>query len=195
MGTRHLIAVYSGGDYKVAQYGQWDGYPDGVGADVLKFAQSISNPYFRSVFRDKVEKCRWITQDEIDERNARIRSGEIEDWTKEWPELSRDTSEKVLGMINDSDDGLALKNDIEFAADSLFCEWAYVLDLDKGTFEVYEGFNKDKPLEMEDRFFFLKDKERKGYYGVKLRKAYRLDDLPAVADFKKEFSEDEEGDG
>jgi hypothetical protein len=127
--------------------------------------------------------------------NVRIRNGEAGDLIKERPELSRDTSEKVLGMINESDDGLALKNDLEFAADSLFCEWAYVLDLDKGTFEVYEGFNKDKPLTPDDRFFFLKDKEANGYYGVKLLKSYRLDDLPAVADFKKEFSEDEEGDG
>ena len=195
MGTRHLIAVYSDGEYKVAQYGQWDGYPDGVGVEVLKFAQSISNPYFRSVFKDKVAKCRWITEDEINERNTRIRNGEIKFWEQEWPELSRDTSYEVLQMINDSDEGLALKNDIDFAADGLFCEWAYVLDLDKGTFEVFEGFNKDKPLEPEDRFFFLKDKEENGYYGVKLKKAYRLDDLPAVADFKKEFSEDEEGDG
>lgn len=28
MGTRHLTAVVIDGDYKVAQYGQWDGYPE-----------------------------------------------------------------------------------------------------------------------------------------------------------------------
>ena len=37
MGTRHLICVVSDGDYKVAQYGQWDGYPSGQGAAILEF--------------------------------------------------------------------------------------------------------------------------------------------------------------
>ena len=31
MGTRNLTAVYLDGQYKVAQYGQWDGYPEGQG--------------------------------------------------------------------------------------------------------------------------------------------------------------------
>lgn len=27
MGTRHLILVFYKGAYRIAQYGQWDGYP------------------------------------------------------------------------------------------------------------------------------------------------------------------------
>ena len=41
MGTRHLIAVQLDGEYKIAQYGQWDGYPDGKGIDVLHFLTDI----------------------------------------------------------------------------------------------------------------------------------------------------------
>ncbi|MHC5949058.1 hypothetical protein ACVXZ3_04645 [Providencia hangzhouensis] len=37
MGTRHLICVAKDGDYKVAQYGQWDGYPSGQGLTLLTF--------------------------------------------------------------------------------------------------------------------------------------------------------------
>lgn len=37
MGTRNLTAVYLDGQYKVAQYGQWDGYPEGQGITVLTF--------------------------------------------------------------------------------------------------------------------------------------------------------------
>ena len=29
MGTRHLTAVVLNGDFKVAQYGQWDGFTNG----------------------------------------------------------------------------------------------------------------------------------------------------------------------
>ena len=91
MGTRHLTAVYCDGEYKIAQYGQWDGYPSGAGTDVLMFAQRISDPYNRNEFREKVRKCRWITDEEIAERNNRIREEDIQDWRKVWPELSRDT--------------------------------------------------------------------------------------------------------
>ena len=37
MGTRNLTAVYIDGEYKVAQYGQWDGYPEGQGMTALTF--------------------------------------------------------------------------------------------------------------------------------------------------------------
>ena len=37
MGTRHMIAVVNNGKYRVAQYGQWDGYPSGQGVGVLGF--------------------------------------------------------------------------------------------------------------------------------------------------------------
>jgi len=37
MGTRNLTMVISDGKTKIAQYGQWDGYPSGQGADILAF--------------------------------------------------------------------------------------------------------------------------------------------------------------
>jgi hypothetical protein len=42
MGTRHLICVYLNNNCKVANYGQWDGYPGGQGLDCLKFLRSKS---------------------------------------------------------------------------------------------------------------------------------------------------------
>ena len=191
MGTRNLTAVYCDGEYKVAQYGQWDGYPSGAGADVLAFAQRIADPFTRNEFRDKVRKCKWITSEEIDKINAAIKKNEVKSWEKIWPELSRDTGAGVLDLIMEAG-GLSLQNSMGFAADSLFCEWAWVIDLDKGTFEGYRGFNKDTPLTENDRFFFLRDNEDGGYYGVRLVKEYRLDDLPAKPDFLNDFGDGEE---
>ena len=40
MGTRNLTMVIDKrGDLKVAQYGQWDGYPEGWGVEILNFAR------------------------------------------------------------------------------------------------------------------------------------------------------------
>lgn len=42
MGTRHLIAVCIDGKYPIAQYGQFDGYPEGAGVDILNILRTIS---------------------------------------------------------------------------------------------------------------------------------------------------------
>ena len=48
MGTRYLTAVYLDGEYKVAQFGAQDGYPQIGGAEVLRFARSIASPTARA---------------------------------------------------------------------------------------------------------------------------------------------------
>lgn len=40
MGTRNLTMVMVDGVYKVAQYGQWDGYPSGQGITVFIFSRN-----------------------------------------------------------------------------------------------------------------------------------------------------------
>lgn len=40
MGTRNLTMVQFNNEIKVAQYGQWDGEPDGQGATVLEFCSN-----------------------------------------------------------------------------------------------------------------------------------------------------------
>ena len=48
MGTRHLIGVITGGRYKVAQYGQWDGYiKGGQGEAVLEFLKTVDLDIFK----------------------------------------------------------------------------------------------------------------------------------------------------
>ena len=43
MGTRHLIIVWYKGKYRIAQYGQWDGYPSGQGLRVLRFLKNFTD--------------------------------------------------------------------------------------------------------------------------------------------------------
>lgn len=88
-----------------------------------------------------------------------------------------------------------LENRLSFAADSLFCEWGYVIDLDKNTFEIYQGFNED-PLSDNERFYFLEEESKKEwregytqYHPIKFVIAYNLDDLPEEKDFLDEISE------
>lgn len=55
MGTRNLTAVYLDGQYKVAQYGQWDGYPEGQGITVLTFLRDkMDLELFKEAFTSPV---------------------------------------------------------------------------------------------------------------------------------------------
>lgn len=201
MGTRHLTCVFLDGEYKVAQYGQWDGYPSGQGTTCLWFARSLSNSKRLERFKNAVRSCRFATAEEIYEINDKIKKENIKNWPELYPTLSRDTCAEILNVIYDSDtDDILLNDDLDFAADSLFCEWLWLIDLDRGVLEGYRGFNRE-PLTESDRFYFLMGKVPKHYsaieekyYPVKLAGSWDLDELPDDETFCKtlEPEEDEE---
>lgn len=190
MGTRNLTIVHKNGEYKVAQYGQWDGYPEGLGATLLKFLQSVN----MDAFRNAIDNISFYTQEdlkEIDKRIADMR--EIlpnYTWQKDYSHLSRDCGGDILNQIVFK--GVTkVKNDIEFAADSLFCEWAYVVDLDTNKFEVYKGFNEEK-LNSDERFYYLEEKSEGNYHPVRFIKSYDIDELPDEKTFISELTPDDE---
>lgn len=183
MGTRHLICVVKDNEYKLAQYGQWDGYPEGRGVNILTFLRDFD----RDVFEKNVAGLSWAIGSDLD----KIVEKHPDDWAKVYPQFSRDCGSDVLYIIQNNAT-LLVKNDIEFAADSLFCEYAYVIDLDKNTFEVYEGFNHT-PLTEDDRFFSLQEHGTE-YKPITLSIVYNLNDLPTEDEFLEYFKpkDDEE---
>ncbi len=195
MGTRNLTLVKKNNKYPVAQYGQWDGYPSGQGLTVLNFLKSWN----RDEFEKNLDKTSFITDEDAKEMNENLeKTGkEIEEL---YPALSRNTAAKVLQMIQDSPEGLKLSSSLNFAADSLFCEWAYLIDLDRNILGVYEGFNKE-PLNESDHFYFLQNSKEAGdekmgkdYFPVKLKASYSLSELPEQEEFleTEKNEEDEE---
>lgn len=168
MGTRSLIAVFHNGEYKVAQYAQWDGYPSGQGVGVLSFLSKQENI---RLLKEKLSKCRFLEFEGRDKKFA-------EDYNKNSPKYMSDPDNRTaeqkhwfysyktrdLGcdilknIANSNDDEILLINSIDFADDSVFCEWCYVIDLDKNSFEVFEGFNKDQLKKQKD-FILVNFKE------------------------------------
>ena len=195
MGTRNLTAVYLDGEYKIAQYGQWDGYPEGQGMTALNFLRSMDEEKFKSALRNSS----FISEDELMALwkqygaydNGMISLYDAARMDRDYPQFSRDTGADILYMVQNHPEGLKLQNSISFAADGLFCEWAWVVDLDKRTFEGYKGFGS-KPLTEQDRFYFLKDLEENGYSGVRLVAEWSIDELPSDEDFLAAFKEDDE---
>lgn len=199
MGTRNLTMVISNGETKIAQYGQWDGYPEGQGKTALEFLRGVDLDKFRT----RVESLRWLTKEEGEEID-KLPDGL---WQKMHPYLSRDRGADILNLVmynkyTSSRDTVLFGGEIiglvdqsSFAADSLSNEWTYVIDLDKNTFEVYQGFNTE-PVKEGERFYNLKDAYKASsatYYAVKHLKTYSLSELPTyeqfIADFTKEEAE------
>lgn len=192
MGTRGLTAVFVDGTYKIANYGQWDHYPSNQGAKALSFLRSLDSER-RAAFAEKCRAVRALTPAEIDGLGA--------GWRETHPQLSRDHGAEILRVVNDAPPGLPLVVNIDdLASDSLMIEWGYVVDLDKGTFEVYRGFNT-APVPDGERFAHYnvtRPPERSysgtSYYALRHVVTFALDALPDEDAFVRaaEPAEDED---
>lgn len=181
MGTRHLICVVRNGEFKVAQYGQWDGYLSGQGQDVLDFLLKRCNP---ERFRQQVDRVHHISEPEYEalwkaagaDGGPTVSMDVAEKFKRENFHLHRDCGAKILDYIQDAEHPVCQLS-TDFAGDSLMCEWAYVIDLDTDTLEVYKGFNKE-PVPSGERFAdFPKEKDTSDYYPIRLARIFKLSEL------------------
>lgn len=163
MGTRNLTLIKKDGEYRLAKYCQWDGYYEGQGKTISEFLRKEGNI---EKLRKRADDLTFISEDELRSRWASVGANPdsntvsfevAERFDEQWPELSRDTGGDILEMIVESEGEFATKNDLNFAADSLFCEYAYCIDFDDNTFSWYHGFNQT-PLAENERFYFLNEK-------------------------------------
>jgi len=187
VGTRNLTAVMSDGEYRIAQYGQWDGHPESSGVTVLDFCRKrLRAPKGQQHFRNQLSLCRFLT----DKEQRALPS----DWKDRHPQLSRDMGADILEFVASAKDNVVLINTIDFAGDSVSCEWAYVIDLDKGTLEVFKGFNTDAS-KVAERFKSQPiEPTRSGrqYYQVSAVAGFALGNLPTTAEFLAAVGRDEE---
>jgi hypothetical protein len=145
MSTRGLLVVIHDGEPEVAQYSHFDSYPDGPGRDAVDF---ILHKMEKEKFRAALRECRYdeIDTDYEDDFLLKVQNGALR----------------------------TLENSYWFAGNALFCEWAYVIDMDKEVFEVYKGFNHS-PVPARERFSGLPHDD--GYYPVKMVREYPFSEL------------------
>ena len=182
MGTRNVIAVFMDGKYKVAQYSQWDGYPEGQGMSVLKF---LKEEFVEHKFRTNLKNLKMVsTYEEREALNTLYRDNLP-------PEFDRDTGSNILKLIQNGEvkSGFLI-NRIGFVSQG-DCEWVWLIDLNTRTFEAYKGWNEE-PLNPFDRFYFLGNYQDGDYCPAKCVHKWLLSDLPSEKDFLSAFEKDEE---
>jgi hypothetical protein len=147
----------------VAQYGNYDGYPEGQGVALVKFLQ---RPMSIQQLKDGLEHTYEPPESEVLEAQGQISNlrglekvawmafvrlrdplltAEIMEFLR--PSLHGDTGADILEVIAKArvDEKVPVQLQLSFANDGLFCEWAYIVDLDAEVLEVFGGAVKKKP--------------------------------------------------
>ena len=135
MGTRNLTKVIdSTGRTRVAQYGQWDGYPEYTGKRILEF---ISEYKMLNKIEMALRKVHFISDEEMKsfyegydmDENGLWSFDEAERFGVVYPSLIRDTGCDILKVIVYSNGyTLPLRDESDFENDDLFCEGVYTLN-------------------------------------------------------------------
>jgi hypothetical protein len=135
MGTRNLTKVIDkDGIVRVAQYGQWDGYPSGQGVNALVHA------YNHEAIEKGLGRVRWATQEELDAIYSQYAemnyfgTDDSKNFGLLYPNLTRDTCADILGVVAWSVGEVLLVDESEFEKDELFCEGVYTIDFQKRKF-------------------------------------------------------------
>lgn len=141
MGTRGLYGLRKNGIDKTS-YNHFDSYPNGLGRDILGFIKNHSakemNTFYDRIIMvneqtepttQEIENC--ITNQSV---NLDVSSRSFNDWYCLLRNLQGDLNALYECKAAYMTDGH------EFIKDSLFCEYAYIINLDTNKLEFYEGF-------------------------------------------------------
>ena len=164
MGTRGAYGFRIKEQDKVT-YNHFDSYPECLGRNMLQYISHTSLPRMRRAANRivLVEQDSKPSPELIEKYKDFADLGVSRRTLTEWYCLLR----KAQGNLFPYNQNLRHMIDSHaFLADSLFCEWAYIIDLDNSQFEVYRGFNQDPNA--PGRFAASSIPDSNGYYGVAL---------------------------
>jgi len=199
MGTRNLTMVIKNDKPLIAQYGQWDGYPDGQGKTFLNFISNVDLESFVEKLKNKVRffngrdlKEEMEFSKSIGSNSGMLDMNQAELYNEKYPYLSRDIGAEILEKIyNSNDDDILLNDSSSFGYDTVFCEWAYILNLDTEEMEIYCSYEsyKNNVYDLKDNWFH---RNKGNYYHsegyVDLIKKFHLRDLPTTEYFIEYFN-------
>lgn len=148
MGTRGLNGFISQGETK-ASYNHFDSYPENLGKDMLLFILRVNKEKGWDKLTKKIANLKMIDEEskptekdiqrytELGYYDPRVGGKSVE---PTWYQLLRQTQGvKWMDEVYDNFQEHAIDNQ-DFIKDSLFCEHAYLINLDKMELEYWKGF-------------------------------------------------------
>jgi hypothetical protein len=158
MGTRHLITAFDEqGELKIAQYGQWDGYPSGQGVSVLNWLRMTTRINYDgkllSPILNGMKRTRFGTDEEIESLFTKypqmnyVGTEDEKYFSLHYPSLTRDTGADILGVVAYSVGEVLLVDNSDFANDELMCEGIYSVNYQSEYFtSIHHGTTVVFPL-------------------------------------------------
>ena len=177
------------------EYNHYDSYPSSLGVTTIAGISGLMTLYGITGIKEKVATLTVRSQDYF---NTKEGQAELAQVLKDNPTLEYNDPNSTFNDYYDHYwvcrglQGSLLKwwtlNNVsyvvdssDFLLDSLFCEWAYIVNLDTEMLEVYKGFNTNKRSDAGR--YADKQLEDDGYYGVALLAEFPLFDLPTPEEF------------
>ena len=142
MGTRGMTLVIVNGETKIAQYSQWDNYPEGQGTTAFRFLQ---NSKLVDALREKAPLLREANDEDLARVSLEANVPADKQWVnleeadrlkKAAPHLDRDMGSKILEFVAR---GLTdfVRTEPEFIEDAVYCEGVFEVNLDENTFSYW----------------------------------------------------------
>lgn len=177
MSTRGAVGFRIGRSDKVS-YNHSDSYPSWLGKNVISFIRDTKFMDIEAAAQNIVlvdeESTPTLSQIAECEKwgNVEVGNQSIADWYC----LLRESQGNLYAYTN----GLKyMLNGNDFLYDSLFCEYAYIINVTTGKLEFYLGFNRSKKTNRGRYASKTKDDQ---YYGVMLMKTYDLGEIYGMSD-------------
>lgn len=172
MGTRGAYGYRINCQDKVT-YNHFDSYPDYLGRRVMAYISATPIPEMKeAASRIELVKCESHPTQLLIERYKKYADLEVSDHKYEdWYCLLRNCQGDLFAYHH----GLRHMVDYrDFLIDSLFCEWAYIINLDTEKLETYKGLNKDP--ESPGRYARSSAEDNDSYMGIAL-----INETPLIA--------------
>jgi len=185
MSHPHLVSIYYNGEYKMASCCHYYQELEEAGVNILRF---LNHEMDRSKFLKRVAKLQFFTEKQ---EKAFYKSSKTPPY-----HLSRGiTAVEILKVVQDQEiyKRLKLLNQIDVSK-KYYCEWGYIIDFDKDTYEIYAGYNHS-PLSSDERFYHDGFVETFDYsdsiikiYPIRHIQSFSLSKLPTEEEFLKIMS-------
>ena len=188
MGTRGMFGFYMDGVTKAA-YNHFDSYPEELGVKMLAVLRNTSLSHCIAAFKriKMVSGDSAPTPEEIERCKPWTDLGVSNQSTSDWYCLLRKAQGNIDAYINGRLEYMLDGSD--FINDSLFCEYAYIINLDEvGCFEAYEGGQRDP--HSSGRYADWPGIDR--YYPCKLIGSWSFLSLPSDDELVAAFGDTEE---
>ena len=170
MSTRGCYGFRKNGIDKLT-YNHSDSYPDYLGVVMVKFCKETSIEEMNEIFDRLILVNNNIqpTAEQIQECRVYYNGNVSLQTPDDWYCLLRNAQ----GEINEYKNGLRyMIEDCDFIKDSLFCEYAYIINLDTNCLEFWVGFQKEPSY--GNRYG---TENNRGYYPCKMMSYYPLENM------------------